>query len=308
MRRRKLVLILGMVVLACVFAVHSFVYAAKDIDGAENKTSVKKVDDMLPPKGSAYDAIAALIEAEVFEGRGINLDKFRELRGINPATGKYWSDTTLQTEIENMKLIGMMPKECTNDNLYIRNISEKQFKALDNIALDIVGVVPTSGVDKGERVGLRYFDLAKLAQEKIDALREVVNDVIASPYSLAYDANPALFSENMVKTITLPASGLQSDEVIKNLSDFITSGADGKNVIILGASGKQLDAVRNRLVQVGLKLEGVERERLFFALSNKTVLLAVEQLFERYQESLDFTVCTGDNLSAEIREALKGGV
>lgn len=121
-----------------------------------------------------------------------------------------------------------------------------------------------------------------------------------------FETKPDLFAENMVGTINLPASELQADDAVRSLADFIIAGAEGKNVIILGETKEQADLVKNKLAQ-SLKLEGIEGERLFFAITtNVSLISAVRDLFTINQGA--FRLCTGDNLAPAVREALKGAV
>jgi len=133
------------------------------------------------------------------------------------------------------------------------------------------------------------------------------DETIASGQTLVA-AKPALFNEDMVGTITLPATllaQLGNDKIVE-LANYINNGADGKNVIILGENEDQVDAIRARLTQAGLILDGVELERLFFAMTNSNTLSAVEELFTRNQGA--FALCRGDRLAPNVREALKGAI
>ncbi len=129
---------------------------------------------------------------------------------------------------------------------------------------------------------------------------------LGSNETLLSQAKPALFNENMIGTISLPASELQSEDAVKKLADFILAGAEGKNVIVLGQTKEEVDSVRTSLAKV-LKLEGIEGEKLFFAIvTNATIIDAVKKLFKENNGA--FGLCTGNNLSQQVREDMKGAV
>ncbi|MBU1913437.1 MAG: hypothetical protein KKB22_07885 [Candidatus Omnitrophica bacterium] len=154
-----------------------------------------------------------------------------------------------------------------------------------------------------DKVKEAVTNAAKAEKAVTDA--ETEGNKLASGQTL-FDAKPTLFAENMIGTISLPASELQADDVVRSLADFITAGAEGKNVIILGETKEQVDLVKNKLAQI-LRLEGIEGERLFFAIAtNKSIIDAVRDLFTVNQGA--FGLCTGDNLAPAVRESLKGAV
>jgi hypothetical protein len=174
-----------------------------------------------------------------------------------------------------------------------------------NQSTDGNGVIKTVEDEVGKAAKTKNINTGEDGKT-IGSNENIENATLASNETTLFEAKPSLFAESMIGTINLPASELQTDGAIRNLADFITAGAEGKNVIILGETKEQVDSVKNKLTQI-LRLEGIDGERLFFAIStNPSIINAVRDLFTRSKGA--FGLCTGDNLDPAVREDLKGAV
>ncbi|MFA4991686.1 MAG: hypothetical protein WC569_03805 [Candidatus Omnitrophota bacterium] len=162
-------------------------------------------------------------------------------------------------------------------------------------------------VEKDDNPTIGTFSLASAS--KLPQYNDIVNELQSGITSLASNqvlsvAKPSLFNDDMVRTISLPASAaLASDQASRDLAQFINSGSEGKDVIIVSTDKAELDAARAKLIESGLASDGIEGERLFFALTSKDALGAVETLFNQYRG--DFGQCTGDKLDPAVRATLR---
>jgi len=133
-----------------------------------------------------------------------------------------------------------------------------------------------------------------------------VDDTIGSNQTLAQKA-PAIFTEQMAGVLALPAEQVIMPENIAKLVAFMRKGADGYNVVVLGDSDSQLNAIADALTKAGLPLEDYEHINLFLAVTtNPSVLTNVTTLFREAQG--DFLKCKAENLATDVRKGIQGAV
>ena len=183
MSMRKMFSVLAIVTLFSLFATLDSGYAFKSLsnvdrtDGAEGNIfkaeTQKRVDDKKERKGSIYDGASYLIANGIYEGNPVSRKNFQENSGINPDTGKPYSDSTISREVVSMKAANILV-ENTEGTLYVKAGINHDVLDVANEAIE--KIIPRKEKGTGKALGLNRFNLADLEPDQLTAIAKIMED------------------------------------------------------------------------------------------------------------------------------------
>lgn len=176
-------------------------------------------------KGSIYDGASWLIANGVYENNPISKKDFQEKSGINPATGKAYSASTINREVSSMLAIGLL-KQGADGNLYVP-------AGINQVVLDAVNqeaekLIPRKEAGTGRALGLARFNLTDLSAEKLDTLKTIVEKT-------------NLIDQEAIKIVAFESEFAESQgEVVLNI---IKALRPDQMPVIINATGRKLDLI-----------------------------------------------------------------
>lgn len=176
-------------------------------------------------KGSIYDGASYLIAEGAYENNSIAKGDFQDNSGINPATGKAYSASTINREVSSMLAIGLLEQN-VDGNLYVpAGINQD---VLDAVNQEAEKLIPRKEAGTGKALGLARYNLTDLSTEKLDALKTIVEKT-------------NLINQEAVKIVAFESEFAESKgEVVLNI---IKALRPDQMPVIINATGRKLDLI-----------------------------------------------------------------
>nr|MBU1328908.1 hypothetical protein [Candidatus Omnitrophota bacterium] len=289
----------GIVVMSAFF---SMTYASNVIYDAgrgqaatDTSDGTAAVDDALPPKGAVYDMGSDLINARLFViGEHLTRERIIELRQKtnNPATGKPWSESTIDREIASFLKMDLLRKDPGGGFIVTKTINRPQWNSILKATRQIQGL----------EQGLRRYTVADLPDGIIDQIKTTIEQVFQ-----VRSSNP-LDHAAQDKTITTADRIILENKVeVTRIEDFIQKGF---TILIatsvdVGEDLEYLNRITSAFSDPDLIKRLIQEQVIIFSRvdADSGIFAAIEANIAK-----DAASRTVNNLTQEQQAALKSGV
>jgi len=189
-----------------------------------------------PRKGSIYDAESWLISTGLYEGNVFTRNDFQENSGINPATGKAYSDSTIDRELGSLVKVGLL-KSDGHGNYYVP--AGINHDVLDAINAEVEKLIPRKEAGTDRALGLRRFDLADLPAKTLQRISVIVEEKnLKNNTAVNIAAFDSEFAENHGEVLLNIIKELRPDQV-----PVIVNATGRKLSLIPGLANIHIEAV-----------------------------------------------------------------